>query len=174
NADDPARVFERADLFERDRLQEQVPDYGRLDRAGHDREPRRRRRPPAERLVLGAAADEVHDARRNASGVTDEVDRLGMLEREAFERRSHKRGPRLRYGLAGRRTELGDLARYVWSAQCRVVRIEKRTQWLPVFRLAEQPFEGDCLALLLPGAAAFVQQPEPGHVAEPAHSSGPA
>ena len=115
-ADDLARVGDRAELAERDGLDEQVADDGRLDRAGEHGQPGRGGGPAAEQLVARAAADDVHLRRLGAGRRAQEVDRLRMLQREALQDAAHDGPGLLGTGLAALRAELRGSA-----AACRPV-----------------------------------------------------
>src|SRR5207248_767401 len=83
--DDLARLRERSQLAEGERLNEQVADERRLRRPRMYRTLRSSSRPRAQQLVLRAAADDVQLVERALGDAREQVDGLRVLEREALE-----------------------------------------------------------------------------------------
>ena len=100
-----ARLGERCELAERDRLHEEVAEQRRLLRSGQDGEAGGVGGPRAEQLVPRAAPDDVEHRELRAGRARDEVDRLRVLEREALEDAPDERTGIGRLRLAGSRAE---------------------------------------------------------------------
>ena len=169
-ADDLARLGERAELAERDRLDEQVAEQRRLLRAREHRQPggaavQRQssslRAPPPTMCISGGAAPVDRG---------EQVDRLRVLQGQALEDAANDRAGVRRLGLAGARRRTRGSA-----PACR--RASAKTGWFgstsgPERRRglgeATSSLEGVARARSRPGAAAFVQEPEAGDVAQQA------
>jgi hypothetical protein len=164
-ADDLARLREGAELAERDRLHEQVPDQRRLLGACEHGQPRGGRRPPAERLVAGAAADDVELRRRRAGDRREQADDLGVLEREALEDAARDRGDVAGLRLPRRGAEVDDALRHVArGGEGRVVGVDERAERLGALRRRDELVEGEVATGGGPAPAALVEEPEPGDV----------
>ena len=166
-ADNFAKLRERRELAEPDRLHEQVADLGRLDGTGQHRQPHGVGRSAAQEAVARAAADEVHLRRCRTRRGLQQLDRLPVLQHEALEDAADDRAVVLRYLLPGRRTEVPDAGRYVAGGEKhRIVGIDERTKRPRLLGQRHQLCELPLLPLRSPRATALVEQPKPADVAQ--------
>ena len=170
-----APLLERGELAEPHGLHDEVADCGRLDGAGEDGQPGGACGPPAEELVLRAAADDVHLGGGRAGRVLQQANRLRVPEGQALQDAAGD-GPGLdRLSLSGAGAELADPLRHVpRGREAAVVRVDERAQGRGLGRERDELVEPVVAAFLRPGPAALVQEPEAGDVAEQAGRPGDA
>ncbi len=167
-----AHLGGRRELAKGMKLYEDVPERRRLDRAREHRSPRDVRGQPAEELVPGAPADHVHDLDRRAGDPLDLLEHEPVLAGEALEHRPDQHVTFAGCNLPALLTDRADARRHVArSHQLGQVRIEERPADRCVHR--EPGHVGIALGCALrdPGAAAFLDEPEPHHVLQQANAA---